>query len=86
MPTTYVEGIRRPLRDLSESLKSTKDELIATRKLVHELEARVDLKNGLLERQSKLLIKKDDKINFLKEEVNARNLTIQNMYRNGWRI
>ncbi|WP_105956212.1 hypothetical protein [Apilactobacillus quenuiae] len=86
MPTAYLTGVRRPLKDLYDDLMEKQQELDIVNSKLHEKQAQLDLKDSLLGKQSKMLIDKDNKIDSLKEEVKARELTIQNMYKVGWRI
>ncbi|WP_105965030.1 hypothetical protein [Apilactobacillus micheneri] len=93
MPTTYTIGIRRPLKDLSDDLLETKNKLIETQSKQHETQAKLDLALGLLEKQAKqhlelLNYSKDlyQDNEFLKYQLEAADLTIAKLYKEGKRV
>ncbi|TPR12261.1 hypothetical protein [Apilactobacillus timberlakei] len=85
MPTTYTIGIRRPLKDLSDDLK-------AAQAKQHETQAKLDLALNLIAKQDKQYLElldhsreqyQDNK--FLKYQLEAADLTIAKLYREGKR-
>ncbi|UQS85813.1 hypothetical protein MOO46_07415 (plasmid) [Apilactobacillus apisilvae] len=85
MPTTYELNIRRPLKDLSDDLQEARSKQ-------HETQAKLDLALGLIEKQAKQHLELLDysknlyqNNEFLKYQLEAADLTIAKLYKEGKR-
>lgn len=85
MPTAFEESVRRPMKDLSDDLK-------AAQAKQHETQAKLDLALNLIAKQDKQYLElldhsreqyQDNK--FLKYQLEAADLTITKLYREGKR-